>query len=157
MSAQRDTGSESEMQRILALKRHEQPPPTFFQGFSEKVIDRIQTEGASPKLTLRQRLSMEFYGLPIYVCLSGVIVVSLLVAGLVVSLRVDTAKTKHLSHPTDSALSSEPSHSIVPPPADVPAGTKTSAATDPTSPRSSDLNPTRATLADPAASVSPGR
>ena len=34
--------TDPEVQRILALKRHEQPPPAFFRGLSEQIIDRIQ-------------------------------------------------------------------------------------------------------------------
>ena len=96
---------DTEVQRILALKRHEQPPTGFFQGFSDKIIDRIQTAGPAPKLTWRQRLSAEFYGVPIYVCFVGVAVFALLVAGLLASLRLPPPKA-----------SDETVHSLVPPP-----------------------------------------
>jgi hypothetical protein len=97
--------NDTEVQRMLALKRHEQPPAGFFHGFSDKIIDRIQTAGPAPKLTWRERLSAEFYGVPVYVCLVGVVVFALLVAGLLASLRLP---------PPNS--SDDTVHSLVPPP-----------------------------------------
>jgi hypothetical protein len=83
---------DEEVQRMLALKRHEQPPPAFFRGFSEQIRDRIQTAGPTPTPTWRQWLSTEFYGVPIYACAAGVLVVGLLGAGLVSSLRLGPAQ-----------------------------------------------------------------
>lgn len=107
---------DSEVQRILALKRHEQPPPAFFQGFSDRVIDRIQTAGPAPRPTLRQRLSVEFYGVPIYICAAGILVCGLLAAGLIASLRVGPARPDPLAAVPDPSLGGpEPVHALVPP------------------------------------------
>jgi hypothetical protein len=106
--------TDPEVQRILALKRHEQPPPAFFRGFSEQIIDRIQAAGPAPRPTLRQRLSMEFYGVPIYICGAGLVVCGLLVVGLIGSLRVGPAqRAVEESHP--ELVDVEPAHSLVPP------------------------------------------
>lgn len=153
--------AEAEVQRILALKRHEQPPPAFFQGFSEKVIDRIQTAGPGPRPTLRQRLSLEFYGVPIYICAAGVIVCGLLVAGLIGSLRVGPAQRPPEAKMTDPLAGQEPSHSLVPPQPPAPPLLKDTATTTapgvapgvaptPSGPLSPP-GPTRATLAVPDA------
>lgn len=106
--------SEAEMQRILALKRHEAPPPAFFQGFSDKVIDRIHAAGPAPKLTLRQRLSVEFYGVPVYVCAAGVVVFALLVIGVISSLQVDPPKPVAIGNGNSLGVG-EPTHNLVPP------------------------------------------
>jgi len=112
--------NETEVQRILALKRHEQPPPAFFHGFSEKVIDRIQTDGPAPRPTLRQRLSVEFYGVPIYICAVGLAVCGLLVIGLIGSLRVGPAQRAADGSETE-LVDGASSHSLVPPQARTPA------------------------------------
>ncbi len=111
---------ETEVQRILALKRHEQPPPSFFAGFSDRVIEGIQTAGPAPRPTLRQRLSAEFYGVPIYVCAAGVAVCGLLAAGLIISLRVGPAKPERVAagsgaNANAALVENEPSHTLVPP------------------------------------------
>jgi len=42
MSAENQTQDFEKLQRLLKLKRHEPPPPRFFNDFSGKVTDRIR-------------------------------------------------------------------------------------------------------------------
>ena len=88
-----------ELRRLLALKRHEQPPPGYFEGFSGQVIARIKA-GETPaagsfleRLTARapwlQSLWDGFEAKPIVAGAFGVGVCGLLVIGLVSSERMD--------------------------------------------------------------------
>ena len=45
-----------ELRKLLVLKRHEQPPPGFFNHFSDKVIGRIEAEGLFRRASWWQRL-----------------------------------------------------------------------------------------------------
>ena len=88
-----------ELRRLLALKRHEQPPPGYFQGFSRQVIARLQANEAAAAESLFQRLLGRapwlrglwegFEAKPLVAGAFGVGVCSLLVIGLVSSERID--------------------------------------------------------------------
>lgn len=50
----------SELRRILRLKRHEPPPPGFFDRLPDRVRRRIVTEAATPPETWWARLTAAF-------------------------------------------------------------------------------------------------
>jgi hypothetical protein len=71
------------LKKLLALKRHEQPPPGYFNTFSSKVLARIQAgEAAAPK-TWWQRL-MSFNARPVMAGVYGV--TALLMAGFILAV-----------------------------------------------------------------------
>ena len=80
-----------QLRRLLALKRHEQPPPGYFNNFSREVIARIRLGEASQE-SLLERLSWEapwlrrllgaLEGKPILAGAFGAVVCGLLVVGL---------------------------------------------------------------------------
>jgi hypothetical protein len=87
-----DQEKQDELQRVLALKRHESPPPRFFKGFSHKVIDGLHSPERPADKTWWQRIGFDPDNKPVLVCASGVIVCGLLGFGLIVSLRVERPK-----------------------------------------------------------------
>src|SRR5262247_309695 len=84
-----DHEKQNELQRMLALKRYEAPPPRFFKGFSNKVIDGLHsTEPLAPQPWWR-RACLDIKSKPVLVCASGILVCGLLLAGLIASMRVE--------------------------------------------------------------------
>jgi len=82
--------SESEnfdqLRRLLALKRHEQPPPGYFDGFSGKVTARIrageQGEGAFER-TWYYRCWKLLEAQPVFAGAFGAAVCAVLISGIV--------------------------------------------------------------------------
>jgi hypothetical protein len=89
-----------ELRRLLAIKRHEQPPPGYFNNFSRQVIARIKAgetraadsflEGLLARAPWLQTLWEGFEAKPIVAGAFGVGVCGLLVVGLVSSERTDS-------------------------------------------------------------------
>jgi hypothetical protein len=84
-----DQDKQDELQRVLALKRHEAPPSRFFTGFSNKVINRLHSPERPEVKTWWQRIGFDPENKPVLICASGVIVCGLLGVGLIASLRVE--------------------------------------------------------------------
>ena len=78
-----------ELQKVLALKKHEQPPSQFFERLSGSVRERIQSPEPAPDPSLRQRLGLDFDSKPVLMCAAGVGVCGLLLLGLISSRHVD--------------------------------------------------------------------
>jgi hypothetical protein len=88
------------LRRLLALKRHERPPPGYFQDFSRQIIARIHAGEAAASQSWPQRMLERapwlrnlwdgFGAKPAVAGAFGVGVCSLLVVGLVSSERVDS-------------------------------------------------------------------
>jgi len=83
------------LRRLLAFKRHEQPPPGYFHNFSGRVIDRIRAGERAPELSLFERLFAPAQWLqrlwaaletkPAFAAAMGAAVCSLLLVGVVYS------------------------------------------------------------------------
>src|SRR5262245_37480806 len=88
-----DSEKPDELQKMLALKRHEAPPPRYFKGFSAKVIDRLHAPESPQTRTWWTRLRLDIEARPLEVSACGVVVCGLPAAGMLVSLRVEPPKT----------------------------------------------------------------
>lgn len=59
------------LQKLLALKRHEVPPPGYFNDFSAKVCARIEAAESSQPASWWHRLLVSFDAKPIVACTYG--------------------------------------------------------------------------------------
>ena len=94
-----DTQNFEPLRRLLALKRYEQPPPGYFQDFSQQVIIRIQSGERGEESAFIERLLWEAPWLrriwaalearPILAGVSGVAVCALLLAGMIYSDKTE--------------------------------------------------------------------
>lgn len=88
------------LRRMLALKKHEQPPPGYFDRFPNLVISRLRAGDRGRRESVLERLFDEapwmqrlWEGLqakPVFAGAFGVAVCALLISGLVYSANVDT-------------------------------------------------------------------
>src|SRR6266496_3671700 len=99
------------LRRLLALKRHEQPPPRYFQDFSGHVIARLRAgervdrsgfwESLSWEAPWLQRLWGAFETKPILAGALGMLVCGVLVAGIARSERAVNPEVASLSDKPD--------------------------------------------------------
>jgi hypothetical protein len=107
-----DTENFEQLRRLLALKRHEQPPPGYFNDFSRQVIARIQVGERGEGGDLIERLLWEapwmrrvwaaLEAKPILAGAFGVAVCGLLITGVVYSDKTDVSSAV-LAPETESA------------------------------------------------------
>jgi len=101
MSMSEDTENFEQLRRLLALKRHEKPPPGYFNNFSRQVILRIRAGEMGEDAAIFGRFSWEAPWLqriwaaletkPILAGAFGVALCSLFIAGVVYSDKGDVA------------------------------------------------------------------
>jgi hypothetical protein len=94
-----DTENFEQLRRLLAIKRHEQPPPGYFNHFSQEVIARIKVSEKGKRGNIVERLLWEapwlqrvwaaFEAKPILAGVFGVAMCGLLITGVVYSDKVD--------------------------------------------------------------------
>jgi hypothetical protein len=76
-----------QLRKLLALKRHEVPPPRYFNKFSGSVIARLTTAPAE-SLTWWQRLGLDFDFRPALMCGVGIVVCGLLSFGVISAMQI---------------------------------------------------------------------
>lgn len=73
------------LKQLLAAKRYEQPPPGYFNDFSDRVISRIEAEDLNEYSSWWQWLIAKFDARPVLACVYGLTVSGLLLAGFTLS------------------------------------------------------------------------
>jgi|ERR1019366_8503627 hypothetical protein len=104
-----DSENFNAVRRLLALKRHEQPPPGYFNNFSSQVISRIKAgEGAEPASSIGrlfakagwwQHLVAVLEAKPAFAGAFGAAVCALLISGIVYSENGPTPVSAALMEP----------------------------------------------------------
>ncbi|HOC55303.1 MAG TPA: hypothetical protein PKI20_06760 [Verrucomicrobiota bacterium] len=108
-----DTQDFKQLRRLLAIKRHEQPPPGYFRDFSQQVIIRIQAGESGEQAAFVERLLWEAPWLkrfwealeakPILAGVVGVALCGLLITGMVYSDRAEVPQVALLPTPDQMA------------------------------------------------------
>ena len=78
-----------QLRKLLALKRHEVPPPGYFDRFSGSVIARLQAPEPVARPTWPQLLGLDFDLKPAFLCATGVAVCALLSLGIIMATQLD--------------------------------------------------------------------
>lgn len=71
-----------ELRRLLSLKQHEQPPPGYFNRFSDALLERIEDEVMFDRRSWWQRVVSDWDFKPALACAYGLTVVSLVIFGV---------------------------------------------------------------------------
>jgi hypothetical protein len=89
------------LQKLLALKRHEPPPPGYFNRFAGQVIARLEAEGGVPSPTWWQRWWEALNAPPVLALSYGAVIVGLVMlgTGLLQSLELDADPALAASQP----------------------------------------------------------
>jgi len=107
METEHDHEQFEKVQKLLALKRYEQPPPGYFNGFSSKVIARLHAFEAARPATWRQRLGLDFDFKPALMGAFGVVVCGLLLFSVINSSGISSGNMAVANDP--SAMFGSPS------------------------------------------------
>jgi hypothetical protein len=92
-----DSENFDSLRRLLALKRHEQPPPGYYNRFSRDVMARIKAGESGGEMGLEpawiQRVLGMFELKPVFAGAFGMAVCTLLISGVVSSESVPSVAT----------------------------------------------------------------
>src|ERR1700734_49383 len=98
------------LRKLLKLKRHEQPPPGYFNNFSRQIIARLETEGRSSQSGIlsaeapwARKLVRMLETNPIFAGAFGVGICSLLIFGITSFQYVDRTSVAVMSEDGNAA------------------------------------------------------
>ncbi len=102
-----DSENFDSLRRLLALKRHEQPPPGYFNRFSRDVVARIKAGESGGEMSLQMPFWERVLGLfdlkPVVAGAFGMGVCALLISGVVASENSGAIASQD-SKPTGAAV-----------------------------------------------------
>ena len=75
-------GDFEDLQRLIAWKRHELPPPRYFSDFSGSVVERLELEESGVERGWWHRLLASYDSRPVLACAYGVAIGGLVVLGM---------------------------------------------------------------------------
>ena len=131
--------------KLLALKRHEQPPPGYFEHFSSGIIARLNAgearergwwEDIFEEALWLKRLWSAFEAKPILAGVFGVVVCGLVVSGIVYSQKLDRASATSSPPVGQSLFTGAPSGWALEPSAQAPLTASTNPVIEPQIPGS---------------------
>lgn len=109
MSMKADQENFEQLRRLLALKKHEQPPPGYFNDFSQQVIMHIRAAGPGEEslgletIPWLQRFWATLEHNPLLAGAFGVLVCALLLSGVIFSERAGAPDVNLVDSPQDLA------------------------------------------------------
>ncbi|MBI3882030.1 MAG: sigma-70 family RNA polymerase sigma factor [Verrucomicrobia bacterium] len=106
-----------QLRKLLALKRHEQPPPGYFGKFSGQVIARIESAQPEPKPSLWRQLTGGLFQNPALAGAYGIGAIAAVVLGLAIfsaETKETAMTTPPTAPPTAPAFAAQPSPLPVP-------------------------------------------
>src|SRR5207237_943257 len=70
-----------DLRKLLALKRHEVPPPGYYNHLSLKIVSRLERAELEEQRTWWGAFVAKFDARPVLACMYGCVISSLLLAG----------------------------------------------------------------------------
>jgi hypothetical protein len=126
MNMNQDSENFEDLRRLLAVKRHEQPPPGYFHNFSRQVCARIEAGERATDFTLGslfpgfswlQQSWASFQTKPVFAGLVGAVACTFLLVGIVYSTEnAASSPEAYAASPAIEAslgIPSRPSHKSV--------------------------------------------
>ena len=117
MSMKSDPENFDALLKLLALKRHEQPPPGYFERLSRGVMARLEAEeatkqsqwdGVSNMASWLRRVWSAFEVKPILAGVFGVVVCGLMLSGIIYSQRLEPATVTASPSPSEALFTGVP-------------------------------------------------